>query len=237
MFRFVTYVKSSARPLQCALPAARDVPWSRISVLGIARLNSFAIISHLKLDWKNIHELMMTKPNRSDNVLWFLVMPEGRYVRNKFVCQVWATARPLNIDIQQILCSKSKPVVARGLWGRFSLWWWPRPRCLAMPGPAGASWCRGGAAVLFGSAETRRGAAGSLMDAGWTDPGGVSNARNTFLWILFRSPQNLPHPRRNFLESRVDRRVALMQGTRTLPSVVFPVSVTARHAVWSHFPV
>ena len=55
--------------------------------------------------------------------------------------------------------------------------------------------------------------------------------------VYLTKVQNLPHPRRNFLESRVDRRVALMQGTGTLLSVVFPVSVTARHAVWSHFPV
>ena len=35
----------------------------------------------------------------------------------------------------------------------------PRLSCLAMPGPAAARWCRGGLAVLFGSVETRGGAA------------------------------------------------------------------------------
>ena len=175
-----------------------------------------------------------TKPFRQCIVVFSNV--RGLVRQEKFCSPRLGNRTSLIIGIQQILCSRSKPVVARGLWGRLTL---SRPggATAELPGHAWAR-CyplvpRGARGVVWASGNTLRRCEG----AKWTDPGCVSNARNTFLWILFRSPQNLPHPRRNFLESRVDRRVALMQGTRTLPSVVFPVSVSARHAVWSHFPV
>ena len=98
-----------------------------------------------------------TKPFRQCIVVFSNV--RGLVRQEKFCYPRLGNRTSLIIGIQQILCSRSNPVVARGLWGRFSLWWWPRLSCLAMPGHAAARWCRGGLAVLFGSVETRGGAA------------------------------------------------------------------------------
>ena len=111
---------------------------------------------------------MMTKPNRSDNEMCFLAMPEGGYVRKNFASQVWATARPLFFVIQLKLCSNGMPVHARGLWGSVCAQVVPRLSCLAMLGPAlaaaSARWSRVGSRCCLG----QRKPAGLLLRPKWT---------------------------------------------------------------------